>query len=145
MSTLVLVTFPNMDTLRVGIEELNRLHADAGIKLDSLAVVACDAGGKLSVQERVAERHGATAAGALIGGLAGLPLGPVAAMIGAVGGALIGTSAEIVHRHDESALIDGMSRELTPGKAAIIAEVDDAGLTAFEAAMRRSGGTTIRK
>jgi len=117
MSSLVVVTFSDASTLRTGMQELKKLHADGGVKLSSLAVVARGPDGKLSVQEREAERPGAAGVGVVIGGLAGLPLGPVAAMIGAASGALIGSSAEVLNRRDENRLIDEISREIIPGKA----------------------------
>ena len=145
MSALVLATFSDASALRAGMDEIKKLHDDASIKLSSLAVVARGPDGKLSVQEPEAERLGAACVGALIGGLAGLPLGPVAAIIGSASGALIGTSAEVVNRHDENRLIDEISREISPGTAAIVAELDEAGQAALEAAMERTGGTTVRK
>ena len=48
-------------------------------------------------------------ASALIGGLAGLPLGPLAMTIGAAAGALIGTSAERLNKGDEETKVTKLS------------------------------------
>ena len=66
------------------------MHGGDGIKLYGSAVVARDPGGKLSVQEITKEGHGGAAVGALIGALAELLGGPLAATIAAAGGFTIG-------------------------------------------------------
>ena len=86
------------------------------------------ASGKLSVQEVTKEGLGGTAVGALIGALAGLPLGPLAVTIGAAGGALIGGSADLTNEGADTEFAEKISRELAPGKAAVVAEVDDDGV-----------------
>jgi uncharacterized membrane protein len=83
-------------------------------------------------------------AGALIGGLAGLPLGPVAMTIGAAGGALIGHSAELLHEGDAAELVQKVSRSVDPGKAVIVVEIAKDGLTGFAELMKRMGGAVVR-
>ena len=97
------------------------------------------------MQEITKEGLGGTAVGALIGGLAGLPLGPLAVTVGAAGGALIGNSADLLNQGDEAEFAEKISHELAPGKSAVVAEVDDDGVIAFEALMELIGGTVIRK
>ena len=65
--------------------------------------------------------------------------------IGVAGGALIGNSADLISQRAETELADKISRELAPGKAAIVAEVDEDGLISFEALMEAIGGTVVRK
>ncbi len=145
MSKFVVVVFPDAAKITQATRALKDLHTKGSIKLYASAVVAREAGGKLSVQEVTKEGHGGTAVGALIGGLAGLPLGPLAATIGAVGGALIGDSADLLNQGDQAEFAEKISRELAPGKSAVVAEVDDDGVIAFEALMETIGGSVIRK
>ncbi len=65
--------------------------------------------------------------------------------IGAAGGALIGNSADLLSQGDDAEFADKISRELAPGKAVIVAELAEDGLTAFEGLMESVGGTVIRK
>ena len=97
MSSFIGVIFPDEAKAREGARVLKDLHLEGGITLHGLAVAAKDAEGKLSVRESAYEGPHGTAAGALIGGLAGLPGGPVAVAVGAAGGALIGLSADLVN------------------------------------------------
>jgi len=143
MSRFVVVTFPDAAMIHRATGALDKLHAERSIYAS--AVVAKDPSGKLSVQEVTKEGLGGTAVGALIGGLAGLPLGPLAVTLGAAGGAIIGNSADLLNQHDEIHFTEKLSRELAPGTAAVMAEVGEDGLTAFEALMKAIGGTVVRK
>jgi uncharacterized membrane protein len=145
MSAFVLVTFPEAAMIRQGADALRKMHAGDGIRIHGAAAVAKDPAGKLSVVEITKEGFGGTSVGALIGALAGLPSGPLAAAIGAAGGALIGNSADLLNQGNESEFAEKISRELAPGKAAIVAEVSQDGLIAFEAIMEAIGGTVVRK
>lgn len=145
MSEFVVVTFPDAAMIRQGTDALKKLHAEGTITLHASAIVARDPSGKLSVQEVTKEGLGGTAAGALIGALAGLPLGPLAVTIGAAGGAIIGNSADLINQSADAEFAEKISRELAPGKSAVVAEVDDDGVIAFEALMESIGGTVVRK
>ena len=101
--------------------------------------------GKLLIQEVIKRGHDATAVGAFIGALAGLPFGPLAMAIGAVAGALIGHSAELLHEGDAAKFAQQASRDLPLGTAMAVAEIAEDGLTGFATLMERIGGTVLRK
>jgi len=145
MSTFGVVVFSDAAMMQQGIDALKKLHREGKIKLYAASVVARDSSGKLSVQEITKEGLGGTAVGALIGGLAGLPLGPLAMTIGAAGGATIGISADLLNEGDEAKFAAKVSQKLAPGKAIVVAEVDNDGFTAFRAVMEAIGGTVTRK
>jgi hypothetical protein len=81
----------------------------------------------------------------VIGGLAGLPAGPLAAVIGAAAGAAIGVSADLIYQRSVAEFADKVSRKSAPGNAAIMAEVADNGATSFEALMKALGVTVARQ
>ena len=145
MGEFVVVTFDDSAMLHQATEALKKLQSEGSNKGYASAVVAKDPSGELSVGHVTKEGHGGTAVGALIGGLAGLPAGPLAVTIGAAGGALIGNSADLINQRAEGEIADKISRELAPGKAAIVAEIDEDGLISFEALMEAIGGTVVRK
>ena len=144
MSKFVVAIFPDEAKISQGTSALRELRAKRSIKLYASAVVSRDSGGKLSTQEITNEGLGGTVVGALIGGLAGLPAGPLGAAIGAAGGAIIGKSADRINHRDQEEYAEKISHELAPGAAAVVAEVDEDGVTSFEAIMEMIGGTVIR-
>ena len=105
MSKFVIVSFPEAK-IDQAIGVVSDLHAKSDIKLYASAVLARDSGGKLSVREITNEGLGGTAVGALIGGLAGLPAGPLAVTILAATGAAIGNAADLINQHDDVAFED---------------------------------------
>jgi uncharacterized membrane protein len=145
MSKFVVVIFPDEAKIPQATRALQDMHAEGNIKLYASAVIARDSGGKLSVQEITKEGLGGTAVGAFLGALAGLPAGPLAVTIAATGGAIFGNSADLINQSDNTELIDKISRELAPGKAAVVADVAEDGVTSFEALMESIGGTVVRK
>ena len=144
MSKFVVVTFADEAKTSEGIRAIRDLHAKGSLKLDASTLVAKSSSGKLSVQQIANEGHGGAAAGALIGGLAGLPAGPLAVMIGAAGGAAIGVSADLVNQHAETAFAQKILRDLAPGRAAVVAELADDDLTSFQTLMEAIGGSVAR-
>ena len=141
MSKLVVIMFPDAAMIQEAIDA----RAERHIKLYASTVVARGSNGKLSIQEVTKEGLGGAAVGAFIGALAGFPVGPLAATIGAAAGALIGGSADLTNEGVDTEFAEKISRELAPGKAAVVAEVDNEGVVAFEALMKTIGGTVIRK
>jgi hypothetical protein len=82
MNKFVVVTFAEEAKIPHGTSALKKMHVEGGVKLHASAIVVRDPSGKLSVQEVTKEGLGGTAVGALIGGLAGLPLGPLSMTMG---------------------------------------------------------------
>jgi uncharacterized membrane protein len=153
MSRYIGVIFPDEAKADEGSRVLKDLHAEGGITLSEMSVVAKDAAGtlseklseKLSVKKSVDEGS-ALAGGALIGGLAGLPGGPFAVVIGATGGALVGGAADLISVGDFTNFFDRVSRGLPPGNTAVVAEVTEHSATSLcDTRMRAIGGTIVRE
>ena len=157
MSRYIGVIFPDEAKADEGSRVLKDLHAEGGITLSEMSVVAKDATGTLSekLSERLSERlsekksvdeGSALAGGALIGGLAGLPGGPFAVVIGATGGALVGGAADLISVGDFTNFFDRVSRGLPPGNTAVVAEVTEHSATSLcDTRMRAIGGTIVRE
>ena len=111
--------------------------------IDASVTVFKNADGSISVLDRSGTKSHLAATGAMIGGLSGLPAGPLAVAMGAVGGALIGLSAELTNRGVKARFLTSVSDALAPGKAAIIADVEEESLPLFETRMKEHGGTVI--
>ena len=149
MSNFIVVFFSDEAKARQGVLVLEKLRTTEGrIWGYGSALVSRDLAGRLSLRTIANEGHGGAAGGAavgaLIGGLAGLTAGPVAATIGAAGGATIGIAADRINENAFAAFIHEISRELAPGKTAIVADVAEDGVIPLEALMTEIGGVVVR-
>jgi uncharacterized membrane protein len=111
--------------------------------VDASVTVFKHADGSISALDRSGKKSYMAATGAMIGGLSGLPAGPLAVALCAIGGALIGLSAELTNRGVKARFLTSISDELVPGKAAIIADLEEESLPIFENRMKELGGTVI--
>ena len=146
MSKYIGVIFSDEAKADEGSRVLKDLHVAGNIALSGMAVVVKDAAGALLVKKSVDEEPLGMAAGALIGGLAGLPGGPVGVVIGATGGALVGRAADLINLGDLTNFFDKVSRELPPGTTAVVAEVSEhSGTSLCDTRMQAIGGTIVRE
>jgi hypothetical protein len=86
-----------------------------------------------------------TATGALLGGLAGLAIGPLAAAILATGGAVFGLSAGLTNRGAGLAFAEQVAQDLSPGQAAVVAEVTTDDLGVVISRLEAIGGNVTRQ
>ena len=134
--------FPDEKTAFNGSRALKELREGSATVYASVVIVK-HSNGNISELDRSGKGSHATATAAFIGGLAGLPAGPLAVAMGAAGGALIGLSAELTDRGVDARFLTKISHELAPDKAAIVADLEDDGLPSFDARMKACGGTVI--
>jgi len=145
MNKFVVVIFSDEATAYAGTRALKELDAEGSLTLYGMAVVARDAGGKLSVKEAADQGPLGTAVGALAGGLIGLIGGPVGAAIGLGSGTLLGSSFDLFNLGVNASFVDEISREIMPGRAAVVAEVDEGWVTPLDTRMDALGGVIVRE
>ena len=134
--------FPDEKTASNGSRALKEL-GESGATVYASVIIVKHSNGNISVLDRSGKGSHATAIAALIGGLAGLPAGPLAVAMGVAGGALIGLSAELTDRGVDARFLTKISHKLAPDKAAVVADLEDDGLPSFDARMKEFGGTII--
>jgi uncharacterized membrane protein len=145
MSTFVVAVFPTEAKANDGTRAMRDLQAEGSLMLYGMAVVTKAADGKLAVKETVEKGPLGTAVGLLTGGLVGLLGGPSAAATGVAGGALIGSWSDLFDLVVGRDFLDKVSRELTPGKTAVVADVEEDRAAALDAQMEAIGGTVLRQ
>jgi uncharacterized membrane protein len=143
VNRLVVLTFPDQTKIDEAIGALKKFHSERTIKMRGSAVVTKSADGKLSVQEITKEGHGGTLVAALIGALAGLAVGPVAAAITATGGAVIGNAADLSTEDDFNEFANNIADNVARGGAAIVADVAEDGVTTLKTVMQGLGGNVL--
>ena len=144
MSKFVVVIFPNETKAYDGVRALKELHADGSLTVYGMAVIAKDGQGKVAVRDAADSGPLGTAAGALVGALVGIIGGPAAALTGLAGGALIGSLWDLFSLGVGTDFIDKVSKELVPGKTAIIAEIAETWVTPLDTRMGALGGVVLR-
>ena len=144
MSKFVVTTFTTEANAYEGTRTLKELHAEGEITLYGLAVVAKDAGGKLSIKEGPDDLPG-TAVGTLVGALVGVLGGPAGVVVGMTTGMMLGSISDLFNIGVGADFIDKVSAELAPGRAAVIAEIDEDWVTPLNTRMERIGGSVARE
>ena len=109
-----------------------------------MAVITKDAGGNVSVKEGPDAMAG-TAVGSLVGALVGILGGPAGVIVGLTTGMLLGSISDLLNIGVGADFLEKVSGELAPGKAAVIAEVDEDWVAPLNTRMEAIGGSVVRE
>jgi uncharacterized membrane protein len=145
MRKYIVVIFPNETTAYEGARAFQELNGEGSLTLYGMTVVAKEADGTFSVKQYADEGPLGMAVGTLTGGLIGLLGGPVGVAIGLGGGALIGSVSDLFNVGVTADFIQEVSQELTPGRLAVIADVEEEWITPLDARMDDIGGIVVRE
>ena len=122
-----------------------RLHAEGSLTLYSEAVIAKDANGQVSVKQAGDQGPLGTVLGLTTGSLIGLLGGPVGLAIGAATGTLTGSLFDLAELGVDEDFLSEVSQYLSPGKVAVVAEIDEEWVTPLDARMEPLGGIVFRR
>ena len=145
MTKFVVVIFPDEKKASSGLHALKELDAEGSITLYSEAVVQRTPEGRLSVKEQQPDMPIGTGVGALVGGLVGLLGGPAGAAVGIVTGTALGATRDLFSMGVGEDFLEAMSKELAPGKTAIVAEISEEWVTPLDMSMEPFGGVVVRE
>jgi uncharacterized membrane protein len=144
MSRFVVAIFPDLGSALEGIRVLKDLASERAVELHGAATVMKGDRGKLTMQVMADDGPALTAVGALLGGLAGLAIGPLAAAVLAAGGAVSGAAAGLTHRGEGRAFAKKVARDLPFNSAAVVAELTAESLDILAVRLEALGGTVVR-
>ncbi len=108
-----------------GLNALKDLHRQGDITVYASTVIAKDAAGVPSVREAADRGPVGTLVGVVGGSLVGLLGGPVGVAVGAYIGGVGGLAYDLFNTGVSYDLVDNVSTTLTPGKTAIVADIDE--------------------
>lgn len=145
MSKFVVAIFPTEAKTYEGTRAMKDLQAEGSLTLYGLAVVTKAADGKAVVKETADRGPLGTGVGALVGGLVGLVGGPAGAAVGLATGTVLGGWSDLFNLGVGTDFLDKVSRELSPGKSAVVAEVEEDWVTPLDTRMEAIGGTVLRQ
>lgn len=147
MQKFVVIVFDNdgtkaLEALRI----LERLDLEAEIDLyDAQVVVKTPAGLTRVVREQDERALPLIGGGTCLGALIGLLGGPVGLAAGAAAGAAVGSIADIEKTGVTDEFVRDVSAALTPGKMAVVADIDEDFISPLDERMEALGGVVLRR
>jgi uncharacterized membrane protein len=128
-----------------GLTALKELHRDGDITVYGSSVIAKDASGTVSVRQEADSGPIGTLVGIVTGGLVGLLGGPAGVAVGAYLGGFGGVMYDLFKAGVSIDFVDEVSAALTPGKAAVIADIEETWVTPIDTRLGALGGITFRR
>jgi uncharacterized membrane protein len=147
MDELLVALFDSDARAREGVRLLAECHAEGSLSVYAVAIVTrAHNGAGLTASEPVAQGKGAAApaVAAAVGVLVSLLGGSVPAILRTVRSGLVSTVSEIYRAGLNAWFLERISRDLQPGGAAVIAEVEEERPPALDARIAALGGHTFR-
>ncbi|MBI4900728.1 MAG: DUF1269 domain-containing protein, partial [Actinobacteria bacterium] len=123
-----------------GLTALKDLHHDGDITVYATSVIVKDNAGHVDVRQTADKGPLGTLIGVVTGGLVGLLGGPVGAAVGAYVGGLGGMTYDLFRTGVGIEFVDEVGGLLLPGKAAVIADVDETWVTPVNTRLGLLGG-----
>ena len=147
MDKMLVAVFDNETAAFDGLSALRDLHRDGDITFYAWAVIVKDGIGKTSVKQALEE--GGPPLGAALGLLTDKSLklvrGPAGLATGISLPGLTGFLFDLDMSRIGPAFLNDVAKALTPGKAAVLAEVEEGSTTRVDARLRRHGGMVFRR
>jgi uncharacterized membrane protein len=143
---LLAAVYADEDRARTICDMLEQMHRATTISLDDAVTVTKGSDGKLQIHEtrEVTTSKGAKR-GAIAAGLFGLVFPPSLIVSAVAGGVLGGLWGKLRDTGIKTKAIKDLGDKLEPGKAAVVALVDQASVHATETAMQGYDGELIRQ
>jgi uncharacterized membrane protein len=146
MGNKILVSVFDTETMAFeGLTALKDLHRDGDITLYASTVIAKDPSGTVQVRQAADRGPIGTLVGIVTGGLVGLLGGPAGVAVGAYVGGFGGLMYDLFHVGVSMDFVDEVSESLIPGKAAVVADIDETWVTPIDTRLGALGGTTFRR
>jgi uncharacterized membrane protein len=145
MDRMLVVVFDNEVKAYEGKKALLELDSEGNISIYAYAVLAKHADGTASVKQEDDSGPIGTMLGTSFGSIIGLLGGPVGLAIGAAAGVVSGAVVDLNDVRIGNDFLDDVTRELTPNKFALVAEIEEDWTTPVDTRMEAIGGTVFRR
>jgi uncharacterized membrane protein len=145
MNKVIFVGFDTEQKAYEGNRALHDMHREGTLTLYNDAVVVKDPSGKVAVRRAPDAEPVGALGGMLTGGLIGLLGGPIGAAVGLGTGTLIGAAFDLTKEGIDRDFVEDAGVRLEPGKAAVIAEIDEQWQAPLDTRMDGLGGKLVRR
>src|SRR5260370_38304058 len=145
MDRMLVVVFDSETKAYEGTRALQQLDGEGSMAVYAAAVLAKNADGTTEVKQGDEAAPWGTVTGSAVGSLIGILGGPVGVAVGAASGALIGAIPDLENARVSTDFLDDVAKTLTPGKVALVAEIDEDWTTPVDTRMEALGGYAFRR
>lgn len=165
MDTFVAAVFDDEAHAFKAGDAMRELHQNGDLIVYSAAIIGKDSEGNISLRKAADEGPIGTVFGMMVGALIGVLAGPAAVASGAavagsaaaasyatggmlaggVAGSYFGMFRDLMNMGIDSSVLDQVSTELSPGKTALVAAIDEVWITPLNTSMHALGGKVFRK
>ena len=145
MNTVVFIGFGDEKQAFEGDRTLREMHKDGSLTLYADAIIAKDSKGNVAIRQPAMAGPFGTVTGLIAGSLVGLLGGPPGVAVGTGVGTLMGAAFDLARWGVDNDAVQVVGDYLTPGKAAVIANVDETWQLPLDTRMEALGGTILRR
>jgi uncharacterized membrane protein len=126
--------------------DLKQLDSQDQIGIAGAAIVTRDRDGRVDVKSDVGDDpYGGMASGGMIGLLVGIIGGPLGMLLGGTYGVLVGSLFDLDDVETTESVLGEISKQVQPGRMAVLAQVTEQSPEVIDTAMARVGGTVMRR
>jgi uncharacterized membrane protein len=143
MDRMLVVVFNGIGEAFEGRNALKDLDRDDSITDYASAIITRNADGTIVVNDEKDEGVLRSLLGTSLGNLIGLLGGPAGLAIGTIAGSLAGATADLDNACIGADFVDEVSKALTPGKYALVAEIDEEWTPWVNLRMEELGGSCL--
>jgi uncharacterized membrane protein len=146
MENVLAVNFDEDSKAYEALTSLKELDGQGQLELAAAAVVVRTENGSMETKDSVGDNDlEGTATGGIVGLLIGILGGPFGILIGGATGLLIGSLFDMEDADDTESALSDISRSVTPGHTAVIAQANEQSPEVVDNAMKQLGGTVVRR
>jgi uncharacterized membrane protein len=145
MNQMIAAVFDGEKAALEGLRELRNMHSECALSLYASAVIVKNKAGQVSVKQDADQGPVGAVTGILAGALVGVLGGPAAVPLGGYIGGLAGLLFDLGKFGIDLAFFDEVSKALSAGKAAVLAEIEESWASLLDERMHRHGGTVYRR
>ena len=145
MNKVIFVGFETEHQAYGGDRALHEMHNDGTLTLYNDAVVVKEPNGRVVIRQTPGVEPIGTVGGMITGGLIGLLGGPVGAAVGLSTGTLMGAAFDLTKEGLDTDFVQDAGARLEPGKAALIAEIDEQWQAPLDIRMEALAGKILRQ
>jgi uncharacterized membrane protein len=145
MNKMIVTIFNDEKNAYEGLKALKTLQTEGSLAVNGAVVVAKDGEGRISVKQDDTPGPAGTIFGLATGTLIGLLGGPVGMAAGAAAGTLAGSFFDFAALGVGEDFLAEVSNNLTAGKVAVVADVDEEWVTPLDTRMEALGGVVLRR